>query len=60
VGNTRSKGTQRAIDKLARAGVREATAEEYAKEAGTTRLTYRLGKGGAKAKRGRWLRKKRS
>jgi hypothetical protein len=56
----RSTETQRAIDKLVKAGVREATPQEYAEAAGTTRLTYRLGGRGAKAKRGRWLRKKRS
>jgi hypothetical protein len=48
----RSKETQRAIDKLAKAGAREATPEEYAALKGTTSLTFRLGALGAKAKRG--------
>jgi hypothetical protein len=55
-----SKETRDALAILAKAGVSEATPEEYAKEAGATRLTYGLGGLGAKAKRGLWLRKKRS
>jgi hypothetical protein len=53
----RLKETEQAIAILAKAGVREATPEKYAKEAGTTRLVYRLGTRGAKSKRGRWFRK---
>ena len=35
-----SPGTQRQIDRLLEAGMREATPEEYAREAGITRVTF--------------------
>ena len=55
----RSKETEQAIAILMKAGAREATPEEYAKEAGTTRLTYRPGMRAAKFKASRWFRKSR-